>query len=71
MIPLTLSALVGIPVSYYLVRWWLAQYAHRIDITFFLFLMPLCLLLAIGLTTIIFQSVKAAGKNPVESLRYE
>jgi hypothetical protein len=33
--------------------------------------MPLCLLLAIGLTTIIFQSVKAAGKNPVESLRYE
>lgn len=71
MIPLTLSALVGIPVSYYLVTWWLAQYAYRIDITFFLFLMPLCLLLAIGLTTIIFQSVKAAGKNPVESLRYE
>jgi putative ABC transport system permease protein len=71
MISLVLSALVGIPVSYYLVTWWLAQYAYRIDITFVLFLIPLCVLLAIGLSTIIFQSVKAAGKNPVDSLRYE
>jgi putative ABC transport system permease protein len=71
MIPLVLSALVGIPVSYYLVTWWLAQYAYRIDITFVLFLIPLSVLLAIGLSTIIFQSVKAAGKNPVDSLRYE
>ncbi len=71
MVPLVLSALVGIPVSYYLITWWLAQYAYRIDITFVLFLIPLCVLLAIGLSTIIFQSVKAAGKNPVDSLRYE
>jgi putative ABC transport system permease protein len=71
MIPLLLSALVGIPISYYLVKWWLSQYAYRIDITFVLFLIPLCVLLAIGLSTIIFQSVKAAGKNPVDSLRYE
>jgi len=71
MAPLVLSALVGIPVSHYLITWWLAQYAYRIDITFVLFLIPLCVLLAIGLATIIFQSVNAAGKNPVDSLRYE
>jgi putative ABC transport system permease protein len=71
MVPLVLAALIGIPISYYLVTGWLAQYAYRIDISFVLFLIPLCVLLAIGLTTIIFQSVKAAGKNPVDSLRYE
>jgi putative ABC transport system permease protein len=71
MLPLVLSGLIGIPVSYYLIIWWLAQYAYRVDITLALFLIPLCVLLAIGLTTIIFQSMKAAGKNPVDSLRYE
>lgn len=71
MIPVMLSALVGIPISYYLVTWWLEQYAYRIDISLVLFLIPLCVLLAIGLSTIIFQTVKAARKNPVDSLRYE
>jgi putative ABC transport system permease protein len=69
--PIGLSAFVGIPVSYYLIRWWLEQYAFRIDITYLLFIVPLFVLIAIGLSTIIFQSVRAARQNPVDSLRYE
>jgi putative ABC transport system permease protein len=71
MIPIGLSAFIGIPLSHYLVTWWLKQYAYRIDITFSLFAGPLAVLFLIGLFTIIFQSIKAARKNPVDSLKYE
>ncbi len=71
MLPISLSALFGIPISYYLITWWLEQYAYRINITSLLFIVPLGTLIAIGLCTVIFQSIKAARKNPVESLRYE
>ncbi len=71
MIPIGLSAFLGIPLSYYLVTWWLKQYAYRIDITYTVFVIPLLMLFIIGLFTIIFQSIKAASKNPVDSLRTE
>jgi putative ABC transport system permease protein len=71
LLPIGLSAFVGIPLSYYLIRWWLAQYAFRIDITYLLFIVPLIILMAMGLSTTVFQSIRAASQNPVDSLRYE
>ena len=71
MVPIGLSALVGIPISYYLVTWWLEQYSYRVDITLMLFIVPLLILITIGVCTVIFQSIRAARKNPVDSLRYE
>ena len=71
MIPIGLSAVLGIPLSYYLVTWWLKQYAYRIDVTYAIFVVPLLILVVIGLLTIIFQSMNAANRNPVDSLKYE
>ena len=71
MAPIGLSLFFGIPISYYLITWWLEQYSYRIDITLALFGIPLLLLMMIGVCTIIFQSIRAARKNPVDSLRYE
>ncbi|MFN5169792.1 MAG: FtsX-like permease family protein [Cyclobacteriaceae bacterium] len=71
LLPIGLSAIIGIPISYYLIKWWLEQYAFRIDISYLLFFVPLIVLLVIGLSTTIFQSIRAANQNPVDSLRYE
>jgi len=43
----------------------------RIEIGIFLFLVPMLILVAITGLTVVFQSLKAAPSNPVESIRYE
>lgn len=69
--PIFLSALIGLPISYYLVKLWLEQYPYRIEITPVYFMLPLAGLLMIGVLTVITQSIRAAMKNPVESLKHE
>jgi len=71
MLPVGLSALLGIPISYYLIVWWLDQYAYRISISHWLFIVPILVLMVIGVCTVVFQSIRAASKNPVDSLKYE
>ena len=70
-LPVSLSVFFGIPIGYYLIMSWLEQYSYRVDITLALFIIPLLLLITIGVCTVIFQSIRAAMKNPVDSLRYE
>ena len=59
------------PIAYFVLNDWLADYAYRISLSLWPFLMAAGLALAIGLLTVIYQAVRAAGANPVESLRYE
>jgi len=69
--PVCLSALLGIPAGYYLVKWWLEQYSYRVDLTFPLFAIPLVVLVLIGIWTVVFQSFHAASRNPVDSLKHD
>lgn len=71
MTPIGVGAIISLPLSYYLVDWWLAQYAYRIDISAILFVGPFLLLVMIGFATVVFQSLRASRKNPVESLKWE
>jgi putative ABC transport system permease protein len=50
---------------------WLQDFAYRIPIPWWSFALAGLLALIIALTTIIFQSIKAAVSNPVQSLRSE
>jgi putative ABC transport system permease protein len=59
------------PVSYYIMKTWLANFAYRIDLTWSIFLFSSLIGLAIALVTISYQSIKAATANPIDSLRYE
>jgi putative ABC transport system permease protein len=63
--------LIAWPVSYYIMKTWLANFAYRINLTWPVFLLSSLIGLAIALVTISFQSIKAAIANPVDSLRYE
>ena len=62
---------LAVPISYYLLNKWLQNFAYRIEISWWIFVLAGSTALFIALTTISFQAVKAAAANPVESLKYE
>ena len=50
---------------------WLQDFAHRIDISWWVFVLAGAAALLIALLTVSFQAIKAAIANPVKSLRTE
>jgi len=50
---------------------WLQNFAYRVNIGIWVFVLSASLALIIALVTVSYQSIKAALANPVESLRYE
>lgn len=66
-----ISIIVSTPVSYYFIDRWLADFAYRTTIHWWVFLFAAVVVVLIALTTIIVQAFKAALVNPVESLRSE
>ena len=59
------------PVAYFIMSKWLEDFAYRINISFWIFVLSGGIALLIALATVSFQAIKAAAANPVESLRYE
>ena len=68
---LLISFVVAAPLAWYAISQWLQGYAFRATIDWWLFVVPLVLVLLIALLTVSFQSIKAALMNPVKSLRSE
>ena len=66
-----IASLLALPVAYWVMQQWLKNYAFRINIGWWLLLVPVLMVLLIALLTVSFQTVKAALTNPVKSLRYE
>jgi putative ABC transport system permease protein len=50
---------------------WLQNFAYRIEIGIWIFVLSGILALLIALLTVSYQAIKAAVANPVEALRYE
>jgi putative ABC transport system permease protein len=50
---------------------WLHDFAYRIEISWWVFVLSGGVTLLIVLLTVCYQAIKAAMANPVESLRYE
>lgn len=59
------------PVAYFFMSKWLEDFAYRIEISWWVFVLSGGIALVIALLTVSFQAVKAAVANPVEALRYE
>ncbi len=66
-----LSSLISFPVAWWLMHNWLQNYAYRIQISWWVFIVAAVLAIFIALFTISFQAAKAALANPVKSLRTE
>jgi len=59
------------PAAYYFMNKWLQDFAYRIDISWWIFILSGGAALLIALLTVSIQAIKAATANPVEALRYE
>ena len=66
-----ISIIIACPVAGYLMHKWLQNFEYRISIGWLIFVLAGGLALLIALLTVSWQSYRAAGRNPVESLRYE
>jgi putative ABC transport system permease protein len=63
--------LVASPASWFLMNKWLENFAYRISLSWWIFVLAGLLALGIALLTVSWQSWKTATRNPVEALRYE
>ncbi len=66
-----ISFFIASPLTWWLMNRWLADYAYRIEIKWWMFALAGVSSMAIALLTVGVQTVRAALANPVESLRSE
>lgn len=66
-----LAMLIATPVAWYAADHWLQDFAYRVDLRWWMFVIPATLTLVIALLTVTLRSVKAALASPARSLRSE
>jgi putative ABC transport system permease protein len=65
------SLLIAVPLSWLVMNKWLDDFAYRIHLEWWMFLVSGIISIIIALITLSFQAIKAAIANPVTSLRSE
>jgi putative ABC transport system permease protein len=65
------AIIIASPIAWYFMNKWLADFAYRIDMRWWMFALSGAVAVAIAFLTVGYQSVKAALTNPVKSLRSE
>jgi hypothetical protein len=65
------ACLIALPLSYYGLSQWLAQYTYRTELTWWIFAGAGAAAVFITLLTVSYQAIKAGLANPVKSLRNE
>lgn len=66
-----ISNLFAWPLGYYLMSKWLEDFAYKVSIAWWMFAFATLLSIVIALLTVSYQSIRAATRNPVDSLKYE
>jgi putative ABC transport system permease protein len=62
---------LAVPLGYYFMNRWLEGFAYHVPIGFGILFFSLVCVVIIAAISIIYQAIKAAMTNPVETLRYE
>jgi len=66
-----LAFIIAIPVAWFALQKWLENFAYKTSLNWWVFLLGGMLTLCVALLTVLWQSWRAATRNPVEALRYE
>ncbi|MDN5211326.1 ABC transporter permease [Fulvivirgaceae bacterium BMA12] len=66
-----MAFIISIPITYYFMEGWLANFAFHIRIGFGVFMLAGILSLAIAIATVSYKIILAAKRNPAEILKYE
>lgn len=64
-----IGVVISSPVAWYVMNQWLDNFAYKIDIQWWVFVLAGLLAICIAMITISYQSIRAAMMNPVKSLR--
>ena len=64
-----IACIIALPIAGWAMQAWLQNFAFRIDIQWWMFLLAATIALLIAFLTVGFQAIKAASVNPVKSLR--
>jgi putative ABC transport system permease protein len=65
------GSLVGLPLSWYAMTSWLSRFAYKIDVTADVFLISVIACVLIAFCSVLFNALRAAHTNPIDSLRSE
>ena len=66
-----ISIIIATPISWWAINKWLQDFAFKVEVQWWMFVIPAIITLLIAFFTMSFHSIKAAKANPVESLRDE
>lgn len=66
-----ISSMIGFPAAWYIIDKWLENYAYKININWWTFMLAWLMVVLIVLITVTVKSWRTATRNPVEALRYE
>ena len=65
------SFVIATPIAWWSMNKWLAAFAYRVPVTWWMFAMAGLIAIFIAMFTVSFQAIKAAVANPVKSLKTE
>ena len=68
---LLISVVFGLPIVWYFSSNWLTNYSYKIDLDLWTLFIPIIILTVTVVMTIGFQSLYAASKNPIQSIKNE
>jgi ABC-type antimicrobial peptide transport system permease subunit len=68
---IAISFAIAVPVAWYFMNKWLQNFAFKIDLSWWIFIVGGIASIIIALISVSFQAIKAAMANPVKSLRTE
>lgn len=66
---LTIAVVIAFPMATFGINWYVADFAHRAPLSWWIFAIAIVITAAISLFTLIFQIRKAANTNPVEAIK--
>jgi putative ABC transport system permease protein len=66
-----IAFVIACPFGFFLMRGWLKNFAYQISISWWSFILTGIIVILIGLIAVSYQAVRAARRNPIETLRYE
>ena len=71
LILILVASVVAVPFAWYYMNSWLQDFAYRIHLSWWMFVLAGIVTLIIALLTVSIQTIKAAKENPVQSLKME
>ena len=69
--PVILGTIIAVPIGYYIMQNWLENFAYKVNIQWWMFVIAFVVAISIAILTVSFQAIKAAIANPIKSLRTE